>query len=155
MGGIASSRVPAPVSRRRPDRQLAEPTSLLIGVLSVATAAYLAAVYLAADATRAGRAGLAEAFRSAPSAPASSSAGWRRPACPWCAAVARDLVGTGWTQRRQARRRDRPGPWRGVIDVLVARERCAHARLSGCPAAVAAISIGWPPSAQSPNPCPA
>jgi cytochrome d ubiquinol oxidase subunit II len=39
-------------------------TSIFIGVLSVATAAYLAAVYLAADAVRVGRADIADAYRS-------------------------------------------------------------------------------------------
>jgi cytochrome bd ubiquinol oxidase subunit II len=39
------------------------PTSILIGVLAVVTAAYLAAVYLAADAVRLGKSDLARGFR--------------------------------------------------------------------------------------------
>src|ERR671919_687169 len=39
------------------------PTSLLVGVLAVTTAAYLAAVFLCADATRLGDRGLEEQFR--------------------------------------------------------------------------------------------
>ena len=39
------------------------PTSVLVGVLAVATGAYLAAVYLAADARRLGDEDLAGAFR--------------------------------------------------------------------------------------------
>jgi hypothetical protein len=40
------------------------PLSILVGVLAVAVSAYMAAVYLAADAARGGELALAEQFRS-------------------------------------------------------------------------------------------
>jgi cytochrome d ubiquinol oxidase subunit II len=64
IGAIASGRVPAPDQPAGDpwDSWLA-PVPILVGALAVATAAYLAGVYLAGDATRAGRRDLAEAFR--------------------------------------------------------------------------------------------
>src|SRR4030095_6103158 len=50
------------------------PTSLLIGVLAVVTAAYLAAVFLCADAARLGEPGLERALRSRAVVPAASLA---------------------------------------------------------------------------------
>src|SRR5262245_58001460 len=63
IGGIASGRVP--VGNAAGDLFLSwlNPTSIMIGVLAVATSGYLAAVYLAADATRSGEAELARAFQ--------------------------------------------------------------------------------------------
>jgi cytochrome d ubiquinol oxidase subunit II len=63
IGGIASGRVPVGNAEGDPWSSWINPTSLLVGVLAVAVAAYLAAVYLAADATRMGLTPLAEAFR--------------------------------------------------------------------------------------------
>lgn len=63
IGGIASGRVPAGNAAGDPVTSWANPTSLLIGLLGVAAGAYLAAVYLAADASRAGEADLVESFR--------------------------------------------------------------------------------------------
>lgn len=63
VGGIASLRVPVGNAEGDLWSSWLNPTSILIGVLAVATAAYLAAVYLAADAVRMGRADLAAAFR--------------------------------------------------------------------------------------------
>src|SRR5581483_11151789 len=62
-GAVASGRVPAGVARAHPIGSFVNPTSLLGGGLAVAVCAYLAAVYLTADARRAGDAGLVEAFR--------------------------------------------------------------------------------------------
>src|SRR5216684_4185308 len=64
VGGIASRRVP--VGNAAGDFFLSwlNPTSLLIGVLAVAASAYLAAVYLAADAARRGEVELVRAFRA-------------------------------------------------------------------------------------------
>ncbi len=64
VGGIASFRVPVGNAEGDLWSSWLNPTSILIGVLSVATAAYLAAVYLAADAVRVGRPDLAAAFRA-------------------------------------------------------------------------------------------
>jgi cytochrome d ubiquinol oxidase subunit II len=63
VGGIASLRVPVGNAEGDLWSSWLNPTSILIGVLAVATAAYLAAVYLAADAVRIGRLDLAAAFR--------------------------------------------------------------------------------------------
>jgi cytochrome d ubiquinol oxidase subunit II len=63
IGGIASFRVPVGNAEGDPVSSWLNWTSVLIGVLAVATAAYLAAVYLAADAVRLGRRDLADAFR--------------------------------------------------------------------------------------------
>jgi len=63
IGGIASARVPVGNAKGDLVTSWLNPTSVMLGVLAVATAAYLAAVYLAADAIRAGRPELARAFR--------------------------------------------------------------------------------------------
>lgn len=63
IGGIASGRVPVGNARGDLWTSWLNPTSIVLGLLSVATAAYLAAVYLAADAVRSGRPELAGAFR--------------------------------------------------------------------------------------------
>src|SRR5262249_5254194 len=63
IGGIASGRVPVGNAAGDLLTSWANPTSLLVGVLAVAAAAYLAAVFLAADATRVGLRELAAAFR--------------------------------------------------------------------------------------------
>jgi cytochrome d ubiquinol oxidase subunit II len=63
VGGIASGRVPVGNAEGDLWSSWLNPTSLLVGTLSVATAAYLAAVYLAADAVRLGKPELARAFR--------------------------------------------------------------------------------------------
>ncbi len=63
VGAIASRRVPVGNAGGALLRSWLNPTSLLIGVLAVATSAYLAAVYLAADAVRLDEPELAGAFR--------------------------------------------------------------------------------------------
>jgi cytochrome d ubiquinol oxidase subunit II len=64
VGGIATGRVP--VGNAAGDRfsSWLNATSILVGILAVATSAYLAAVYLAADAARRDERGLARAFRA-------------------------------------------------------------------------------------------
>ena len=62
VGAIASRRVPVGNAAGHLFGSWTEPTSILIGVLAVASCAYLAAVYLAADAVRLGRAGTGAAF---------------------------------------------------------------------------------------------
>jgi cytochrome d ubiquinol oxidase subunit II len=62
-GGIASERVPVGNAAGGLFSSWLNPTSVLTGVLSVAFSAYLAAVYLAADAERHGKPELVEAFR--------------------------------------------------------------------------------------------
>jgi cytochrome bd ubiquinol oxidase subunit II len=63
IGGIASGRVPVGNAEGDLATSWLNWTSIFVGVLAVAAAAYLAAVYLAADAVRIGRADLAAAFR--------------------------------------------------------------------------------------------
>ena len=63
VGGIASSRVPVGNAEGDFATSWLNWTSIFVGVLGVAAAAYLAAVYLAADAVRVGRPDLAAAFR--------------------------------------------------------------------------------------------
>ncbi|MDQ1671104.1 MAG: cytochrome bd ubiquinol oxidase subunit, partial [Actinomycetota bacterium] len=63
VGGIASGRVPLGNAAGEAIGSWLNPTSVVVGVLAVATSAYLAAVWLTADAARAGRDDLVEAFR--------------------------------------------------------------------------------------------
>ena len=64
VGAIASGRVPVGNAAGNLITSWLNPTSILIGALAVATGAYLAAVYLAADAVRFGDPWLARAFRA-------------------------------------------------------------------------------------------
>jgi len=63
IGGIASGRVPVGNAKGDLWSSWINPTSIVTGVLAVAVSAYLAAVYLAGDAVRAGEHDLEEAFR--------------------------------------------------------------------------------------------
>ncbi len=63
IGGLATGRVPFGTPRATSSRWLSPP-SIFIGALAVAFCAYLAAVYLAADAARRGEADLVAAFRA-------------------------------------------------------------------------------------------
>jgi len=64
VGGIASGRVPVGNAAGDLWTSWLNWTSFFVGVLGVSTAAYLAAVYLAADAKRTGRSDIANAFRT-------------------------------------------------------------------------------------------
>jgi cytochrome bd ubiquinol oxidase subunit II len=64
VGGIASRRVPVGNAAGDQFSSWLNPTSFLIGVLAVATAAYLAAVFLCADAARLGEPALERKFRT-------------------------------------------------------------------------------------------
>jgi cytochrome bd ubiquinol oxidase subunit II len=64
IGAIASRRVPLGNAAGHMFSSWLNPTSILIGVLAVATSAYLAAVYLAADAARLGQTDLEQRFRT-------------------------------------------------------------------------------------------
>jgi cytochrome d ubiquinol oxidase subunit II len=63
-GGIASQRVPVGNAAGELWSSWLNPTSLMAGVLALVSSAYLAAVYLAADARREGDEEMVEAFRS-------------------------------------------------------------------------------------------
>ena len=141
IGGIASGRIPVGNAAGDLVTSWLNPTSVALGVLSVATAAYLAAVYLAADAVRLGRPELEEAFRSRALA---------------MAVVAGAAALAGLIVVRQ----DARPIWDGLTDgaglvavaasavgglstvVLVVRGRYGRARLSAA-VAVAAIIAGW------------
>jgi len=64
VGGIASGRVPVGNAAGDLFSSWLNPTSVLMGCLAIATSAYLAAIYLAADAERLGEHELAQAFRA-------------------------------------------------------------------------------------------
>jgi len=64
VGGVASGRVPPGIAEGDVVTSWLNPTSLLGGVLAVGTCAYLAAVYLCADAVREAATDLAEQFRT-------------------------------------------------------------------------------------------
>ncbi|HTI32081.1 MAG TPA: cytochrome d ubiquinol oxidase subunit II [Miltoncostaea sp.] len=63
VGGVASGRVPVGNASGDQVTSWWNPTSVVVGVLAVITGAYLAAVYLAADARRAGEGDVADAMR--------------------------------------------------------------------------------------------
>ncbi len=62
-GGVAAGRVPRGIGAGNPLTSWWNPVSVLTGALAVAVCAYLAAVYLTADARRAAAADLVAAFR--------------------------------------------------------------------------------------------
>jgi cytochrome d ubiquinol oxidase subunit II len=64
IGGIATNRVPVGNAAGHLFSSWLNPTSILIGVVAVAACAYLAAVYLAADAARRGERELEDEFRA-------------------------------------------------------------------------------------------
>jgi cytochrome d ubiquinol oxidase subunit II len=64
LGAVASGRIPANIGAGDPVRSWCNLTSITTGLLAVLTSAYLAAVYLTADARRHQRPDLAEAFRA-------------------------------------------------------------------------------------------
>jgi cytochrome d ubiquinol oxidase subunit II len=64
VGGIATGRVPVGNAAGNLITSWLNPTSIFIGALAVATGAYLAAVYLAADARRLGEPALEQQFRT-------------------------------------------------------------------------------------------
>jgi cytochrome d ubiquinol oxidase subunit II len=63
VGAIASERVPVGNATGALWASWLNPTAIFVGVLAVASGAYIAAVFLAADARRIGREDLAQAFR--------------------------------------------------------------------------------------------
>jgi cytochrome d ubiquinol oxidase subunit II len=63
-GAVASGRVPVGNAKGNLVTSWLNPTSVLVGILAVAVASYLAAVYLAADARRLGQQELERDFRS-------------------------------------------------------------------------------------------
>jgi cytochrome bd ubiquinol oxidase subunit II len=148
VGGIASGRVPVGNAEGDLLTSWANATSAVVGVLAVATATYLAAVFLAADATRTGDRELARAFRTR-------------------ALAAGVLAGALGFAALPIIHEDAPDIWDGLTSGaglaavlvsaaagvatigLVLRNRFEAARYSAA-LAVAAVVVGWP-LAQSPE----
>ncbi len=147
-GGIASGRVPVGNAAGDLVTSWLNPTSVVIGTLAVATSAYLAAVYLAADARRFGEPRLEGDFRSR---------------ALWSGVVAGALALAGLVVLRADARPIWDGltSGAGLIMVVVSaaaglatlalvwRSRFGPARASAA-LAVAAIVAGWA-AAQRPN----
>jgi cytochrome d ubiquinol oxidase subunit II len=141
IGGIAAGRVPVGNAKGDLVTSWLNPTAILIGALFVVFSAYLAAVYLAADAVRLGEHDLEVDFRVRALA---------------AGVVAGGLALAGLLVVRQ----DSPSLWHGLASgaglamiavsaaagvltlVLVSRERFGLARASAA-LAVAAIIAGW------------
>ena len=152
IGAIASGRVPVGNAEGDLFSSWLNPTSLLIGVLAVATAAYLAAVFLAADAARQDDEPLIAAFRR------------RALVAGVVAGAHRDRRSRGRPRGRErhcstdsrrapgSSRCSRPWPPGSRQLALVARSRFEPARYTAA-VAVAAIVAGWG-AAQSPTSSP-
>lgn len=141
VGAIASGRVPVGNAKGNLVTSWLNPTSLLVGALGIATSAYLAAVYLAADARRKRNRRLELEFRSR-------------------SLVAGVVTGAIAFAGLLVVRSDAPSLWNGLITgvgliavaasavaglvtlILVWRERFDAARVSAA-LAVAAIIAGW------------
>ncbi|MBO3750439.1 cytochrome d ubiquinol oxidase subunit II [Streptosporangiaceae bacterium NEAU-GS5] len=141
VGAIASGRVPVGNAAGDPVTSWFNPTSLMIGTLAVATSAYLAAVYLAADAVRLGERALEGDFRAR---------------ALWAGVAMGALAVAGLLVVRV----DAPSLWAGFVRgaglamvivsgvagvgtlMLVWRRRYDPARISAA-LAVAAIVAGW------------
>jgi cytochrome bd ubiquinol oxidase subunit II len=141
VGGIASGRVPVGNARGDLVTSWVNPTSFAVGVLAVATGAYLAAVYLAGDAARAGRHDLTVAFRTRALA-AGAATGAMALTGLLVVSLDAETLGRGLFR------------WPAILPVvgsaaaglatveLVRRARFEAARY-GASAAVAAIVVGW------------
>jgi cytochrome bd ubiquinol oxidase subunit II len=141
IGGIASGRVPIGNAAGDAIDSWLNPTSVLVGVLAVTTSAYLAAVWLTADAARAGHDDLVEAFR-------------RRALASGLVAGAMALVGLFVLRSDAGRIYDGLTSGTGLVTVVasglagaatllfVTRRRLEAARWSAA-AAVGTIIAGW------------
>jgi cytochrome d ubiquinol oxidase subunit II len=141
VGGIASGRVPVGNARGDLVTSWLNPTSIAIGVIAVAAAAYLAAVYLVADAARLGSPTLVHAYRIR-------------------ALVMGAVAGAAAVAGLVVVRYDATRIWDGLTSgaglaavlvsglagvatvLLVARQRYGWARVSGA-LAVTAVIAGW------------
>jgi cytochrome d ubiquinol oxidase subunit II len=140
VGGVASGRVPPGIAAGDVVTSWINPTSVLGGVLAVLVCAYLAAVFLCADARREGQDDLAEQFRTRALGTAAVTG----------------LVGVAGFFVLEA---DAPQLWAGLVGrglpviavsvlagvvaiVLLVRRNYARARISSS-LAVATILIGW------------
>lgn len=141
VGGIASGRVPAAPTPGDQWTSWLNPTSIATGTIAVVAGAYLAAVYLAADAARAGLADVAAAFRL-------------RALAAGLAAGAVSFGGLAIVSADAERLREGLLAWPGILAVvgsavagvgtleLVRRRRFEPARYLAS-VAVAAVVVGW------------
>jgi cytochrome d ubiquinol oxidase subunit II len=141
VGAIATDRVPVGNAAGGFVSSWLNPTSMVVGVLAVTTSAYLAAVYLAADAAREGSEELQQAFR-------------------WRALIAGVVAGVVAIAGIFVADADKPKLFHSLVDgralpavivsaaagvasiVLVHRRHFERARYSAA-IAVAAITAGW------------
>lgn len=139
-GAVASGRVPVDPARVDPFDAWVNPTSIFGGTLAVATCAYVAATFLAADATRAGVPALAAHYRR----------------CGLATAVVTGVLALGGISILHA---DAPGLFEGLTGrglplvlasavagvssvALLARRRYRRARVAAA-LAVATVIWGW------------
>jgi cytochrome bd ubiquinol oxidase subunit II len=141
MGGIASGRVPVGNAAGDLFSSWLNPTSLLVGVLAVATSAYLAAVFLAADAARQDDELLRQAFRRRALAAGVVAGAIALGGLAIVRGDARDLF-DGLTEGGGLAALLTSGAAGAVTLALVARSRFEPARYTGA-VAVAAIVAGW------------
>jgi cytochrome d ubiquinol oxidase subunit II len=141
VGGIASGRVPVGNAQGDLVTSWLNPTSIAIGVIAVASGAYLAAVYLAGDAVRIGSPGLARAFRAralGAGLVAGAAAFAALPVLRWDARPVWDGLTSGWGLVALA-----ASAVAGVVALaLVARSRFEASRVSAA-LAVACVVAGW------------
>jgi cytochrome d ubiquinol oxidase subunit II len=147
LGGIAAGEVPVGNAVGDPVTSWLNPTSVLVGALAVVTGAYLAAVYLAADAARLGLPDLVSAFRA------------RALGAGAVAGVAA-IGGLAVLEADAPELFDGLTEWPGIAAVIVSavaglgtialvwRQRFELARVTAA-AAVASVAVGWA-IAQSP-----
>jgi cytochrome d ubiquinol oxidase subunit II len=140
VGGVASGRVPAGIAQGDVVASWNNPTSVLGGVLAVLVCAYLAAVFLCADARREGATDLADEFRVRALATAALTGGVGLAGLFVLRADAPQLF-DGLTGRAA------PVIGLSVVAglaalVLLVRRRYAHARVASA-LAVTAILVGW------------
>jgi cytochrome d ubiquinol oxidase subunit II len=141
IGGVASGRVEVGNARGDVIDSWVNPTSAVIGVLAVATGAYLAAVYLAGDALRAGLPDLQRAFRARALAMGAVTGIVAIGGLIVLRDDARSLY-DGLTSGRGLAMVLASGAAGAVTLALVWTERFGLARLTAA-IAVAAVTVGW------------
>jgi cytochrome d ubiquinol oxidase subunit II len=141
VGGIASGRVPPGNAKGDQWSSWLNPTSAAIGVLTVAMCAYLAAVFLAADARRLGEPAVVEAFKKRAVGAGVLAGALAVAALPIVSSDAEriwDGLTSGWGLVALA-----ASGVAGVVTLLLVRaERFEPAR-GAAAVAVAAIIAGW------------
>jgi cytochrome bd ubiquinol oxidase subunit II len=141
IGAIASGRVPVGNARGDLVSSWLNPSSIAVGVLAVATGAYVAAVYLAGDARRAGREELEAAFRRRALAAGLATGAIAFAALAVVAADA-DRVGERLLEW-PALAAVAASAVAGLLTLEFVRRSHFEAARYGASAAVAAVVVGW------------